>query len=604
MPYKLRKAPNRDLYWVVNKDTGKKYSNDPLPREKAEAQMKALYASENGYTMRGSGTHRENFLHTYNVADKHYTLHQLSKITSVPKHILQEVYNRGIGAYKTQPTSVRLKHSYVKNVDAPMGKKLSKEQWAYARVYSFLDGNPNHDEDLRRNLQGAGFWDSIASIGKKVWSGATSAYNAIKPVAQNIQSNADLYANVGQAITGLATPSKLNPSSLKWLNENKDFDVVGLTARRAPVNRFIEGFFTLLTQGKWDKAKKDIGYDKMFHLALQLTIRKPDGTTKESKIEKLSQLNFTDDVKPERGLEVMPVPMRGSIKVGDLIGKTEKLMGADFYKYDAFQNNCQMFVMNVLDANGLMTPEVKAFVYQPVDELLKQQPSWIHNFSRTVTNLGSITDRIFQGYGEPRKRKLLGCKATRNNAKTMLNNGKRFVKISMPEFESEHKRLLNVLSKGNKSDLKREYEAQKAELSHEGMKGNQSVGFGMRTPSEDTHYPSFGEQLKEWGVPKEHYLREVSKLARKFGYLPQSFQLATDGKHKLEVRNEKGRIVRFGRVGYGDYILWKALEAQGKTPKGTASQKRKVFHQSHEKIRGNWKQNPYSPNNLALRLLW
>jgi hypothetical protein len=27
--------------------------------------------------------------------------------------------------------------------------KLSKEQWAMARVYSFLDGNPKHDNDLR-----------------------------------------------------------------------------------------------------------------------------------------------------------------------------------------------------------------------------------------------------------------------------------------------------------------------------------------------------------------------------------------------------------------------------------------------------------------------
>jgi hypothetical protein len=43
----------------------------------------------------------------------------------------------------------------VKNVDAPASKKLSKEQWAMARVYSFLDGNPSHDEDLRKNVGGS-----------------------------------------------------------------------------------------------------------------------------------------------------------------------------------------------------------------------------------------------------------------------------------------------------------------------------------------------------------------------------------------------------------------------------------------------------------------
>jgi hypothetical protein len=78
-------------------------------------------------------------------------IRELSKISSVPLSILTEVYKRGIGAYNTNFKSVRLKGSYVKNVDAPPSKKLSKEQWAIARVYSFIDGNPKHDNDLRKN---------------------------------------------------------------------------------------------------------------------------------------------------------------------------------------------------------------------------------------------------------------------------------------------------------------------------------------------------------------------------------------------------------------------------------------------------------------------
>jgi hypothetical protein len=94
-------------------------------------------------------THREHFLKFHKLEDRSYSLYELSLISHVPIDILQEVYNRGVGAYKTQPSSVRLKGSYVKNVDAPMKYKLSKEQWGYARVYSFLDGNPKHDNDLR-----------------------------------------------------------------------------------------------------------------------------------------------------------------------------------------------------------------------------------------------------------------------------------------------------------------------------------------------------------------------------------------------------------------------------------------------------------------------
>jgi len=96
-------------------------------------------------------THRECFLAHHNLEDKSYSLEELSHISKVPLSILQEVYNRGIGAYKTNLKSVRLQGSYVKNVDAPAKYKLSKERWAMARVYSFLDGNPTHDADLRRN---------------------------------------------------------------------------------------------------------------------------------------------------------------------------------------------------------------------------------------------------------------------------------------------------------------------------------------------------------------------------------------------------------------------------------------------------------------------
>jgi hypothetical protein len=49
MPYKLKKAPKRDLYWVVNKNSGKKHSIDPLPYEKAQRQLNLLRAIDHGF---------------------------------------------------------------------------------------------------------------------------------------------------------------------------------------------------------------------------------------------------------------------------------------------------------------------------------------------------------------------------------------------------------------------------------------------------------------------------------------------------------------------------------------------------------------------------
>lgn len=56
-----------------------------------------------------------------------HTLEEVSKDTGVSMKGLQQIYNKGIGAYKTNPSSVR-----------PNVK--SKEQWAMARVYSAVMG--------------------------------------------------------------------------------------------------------------------------------------------------------------------------------------------------------------------------------------------------------------------------------------------------------------------------------------------------------------------------------------------------------------------------------------------------------------------------------
>ena len=66
--------------------------------------------------------------------------HNAKSKHKVTTNMLQQVYNRGVGAYRTNPSSVR------PNVSSP-------EQWAMARVNSFLrivsgSKSANHDKDL------------------------------------------------------------------------------------------------------------------------------------------------------------------------------------------------------------------------------------------------------------------------------------------------------------------------------------------------------------------------------------------------------------------------------------------------------------------------
>lgn len=51
MPYDLRKKGTG--YVVVNTATGKEHSNKPIPKSRAEAQMKLLYGIEHGMIPKG-----------------------------------------------------------------------------------------------------------------------------------------------------------------------------------------------------------------------------------------------------------------------------------------------------------------------------------------------------------------------------------------------------------------------------------------------------------------------------------------------------------------------------------------------------------------------
>lgn len=91
--------------------------------------------------------------------DKSHTLSAISKKTGVSKAGLQKIYNKGIGAWKTNIGSVRLKKDFSKNPNTskyPRKARLGKEQWAMARVYSAVMGGKASKVDKKelRMLKG------------------------------------------------------------------------------------------------------------------------------------------------------------------------------------------------------------------------------------------------------------------------------------------------------------------------------------------------------------------------------------------------------------------------------------------------------------------
>ena len=71
-------------------------------------------------------TYKQDFNKKFNQPlNKSNSLENIQKLTGIKIKVLKDIFKRGVGAFRTNPTSVR------KSVK-------TEEQWAYARIYSSL----------------------------------------------------------------------------------------------------------------------------------------------------------------------------------------------------------------------------------------------------------------------------------------------------------------------------------------------------------------------------------------------------------------------------------------------------------------------------------
>jgi hypothetical protein len=98
---------------------------------------------------------------------------------------------------------------------------------------------------------------------------------------------------------------------------------------------------------------------------------------------------------------------------------------------------------------------------------------------------------------------------------------------------------------------------------------------------------------------KRLFLIVAKHRAKEAGYDPDKLTLASDGTHKLVYDG-----VPFGNINYNDYIQYSYLESEGKMTAREVDDHRRRYLARATKIKGDWRRNKISPNNLAIHILW
>lgn len=220
-------------------------------------------------------------------------------------------------------------------------------------------------------LEGAGLLDWLKDTGSKI---ATGIKDTVKSVKTFFSPRTD----------------SLNNTSKKTLEEYGDKPITKLQIYRTPITPVFEKALNALSLGTWNKMKSEAGYDKFFHLALIATVE----GSKNIVIEKTEVVNLSTSYNTQQDTEVMDVPITRPITLNEMIAKTQEEMGTEkFYAYDAFQNNCQMFVIAVLKSVGLLDDKINKFVFQDVSELSRKLPS-VNKIANVFTDISGWWNKI------------------------------------------------------------------------------------------------------------------------------------------------------------------------------------------------------------------
>jgi len=184
----------------------------------------------------------------------------------------------------------------------------------------------------------------------------------------------------------LREPGKFPPADRKLIEEVGSEKVEKLTLFRYPI--------ALSKFAKFIGALKNTPYDDLIHIGVVINGK--------YLTEKDAVLNFEKSGVPSQSTDTLDVQLgTKSITINDLLENTRKRMGDQrFSEYRALSWNCQDYLQNMLEANGVSTSETTKFIKQDLEQITKNLPSYANAISNFFTGAKAVVNRLTKGEGD------------------------------------------------------------------------------------------------------------------------------------------------------------------------------------------------------------
>jgi hypothetical protein len=179
---------------------------------------------------------------------------------------------------------------------------------------------------------------------------------------------------------------KYSNQAKRVLNNESNILIKQITIKRAPVSGVLTGALDVFSMGKFGKRMLK-NFDELFHLFIEISL----DNGKRLNVEKNERINieYAGKERPKTESRIINnIPQDLTIK--SMLDKAKERMGIDkFFAYNAVNNNCQDFIMALLQSSNVGNQDDYNFVKQDTQYLFQNLPH-LKGLAKGVTDLGAV----------------------------------------------------------------------------------------------------------------------------------------------------------------------------------------------------------------------
>jgi len=193
---------------------------------------------------------------------------------------------------------------------------------------------------------------------------------------------------------GLFSPrNDFNNTSRRTLDELGSGRVVGVVLSRAPIKGFLRKTLNVLSLGKFEEAMKRYGHDRLFHLSMIVDVD-VGGVVRKVVLEKNAVVSISSRIVNEPDAEYLRIDGVPDITLLQMVDSTRNLMGNNFFPYNHINNNCQVFIDDILKANGMWSEQAHKWLFQDVSGLANDLHPITNTIAKFATDTASVVDKL------------------------------------------------------------------------------------------------------------------------------------------------------------------------------------------------------------------